>query len=94
MNLRRILFALFLVTLLTNVSAGEAGATEVAETHRREADATKTLFVAPTGDDSAAGTRAAPLKTIASYDDMIGKNVKLPTLSDHPTSNVVRTIPD
>jgi peptidoglycan/xylan/chitin deacetylase (PgdA/CDA1 family) len=34
------------------------------------------------------------LKTIASYDDMIGKNVKLPTLSDHPTSNVVRTIPD
>jgi peptidoglycan/xylan/chitin deacetylase (PgdA/CDA1 family) len=36
----------------------------------------------------------APLSTIASYDDMIVKNVKLPTLSDHPTSNVVRTIPD
>ena len=35
-----------------------------------------------------------PLKTIASYDEMIGKNVKLPTLSDHPTSNVVRTIVD
>jgi hypothetical protein len=34
------------------------------------------------------------LKTIASYDDMILKNVKLPTLSEHPTSNVVRTIPD
>ena len=34
------------------------------------------------------------LATIASYDEMIGKNVKLPTLSDHPTSSVVRTIPD
>jgi peptidoglycan/xylan/chitin deacetylase (PgdA/CDA1 family) len=32
------------------------------------------------------------LKTIASYDEMIGKNVKLPTLSDHPTASVVRTI--
>ena len=36
----------------------------------------------------------APLQTIASYDDMIVKNVKLPTLNDHPTSSVVRTIPD
>jgi len=34
------------------------------------------------------------LSTIAAYDDMIVKNVKLPTLSDHPTSSVVRTIPD
>jgi peptidoglycan/xylan/chitin deacetylase (PgdA/CDA1 family) len=33
-----------------------------------------------------------PLKTIASYDDMIVKDVKLPTLGDHPTSSVVRTI--
>jgi peptidoglycan/xylan/chitin deacetylase (PgdA/CDA1 family) len=36
----------------------------------------------------------APLQTIASYDEIIGKNVKLPTLSDRPTSTVVRTIPD
>jgi hypothetical protein len=36
----------------------------------------------------------SPLSTIASYDEMIVKNVKLPTLSDHPTSSVVRTIPD
>ena len=34
------------------------------------------------------------LSTIASYDEIIGKNNKLPTLSDHPTSSVVRTIPD
>jgi peptidoglycan/xylan/chitin deacetylase (PgdA/CDA1 family) len=34
----------------------------------------------------------APLQTIASYDAMIVKDVKLPTLSDRPTSNVVRTI--
>jgi len=34
----------------------------------------------------------APLNTIASYDAMILKDVKLPTLSDRPTSNVVRTI--
>jgi peptidoglycan/xylan/chitin deacetylase (PgdA/CDA1 family) len=34
----------------------------------------------------------APLATIASYDEMILKDVKLPTLSAHPTSNVVRTI--
>jgi peptidoglycan-N-acetylglucosamine deacetylase len=32
------------------------------------------------------------LKTIASYDEMIGKNLKLPTLNDHPTASVVRTI--
>jgi peptidoglycan/xylan/chitin deacetylase (PgdA/CDA1 family) len=36
----------------------------------------------------------APLQTIASYDDLIVKNVKLPTLSDHPTASVVRTVPD
>jgi peptidoglycan/xylan/chitin deacetylase (PgdA/CDA1 family) len=36
----------------------------------------------------------APLSTIASYDELIGKNVKLPTLSDRPTTSVVRTIPD
>jgi peptidoglycan/xylan/chitin deacetylase (PgdA/CDA1 family) len=36
----------------------------------------------------------APLQTIASYDEMIVKNAKLPTLNDHPTSSVVRTIPD
>jgi phosphomannomutase len=36
----------------------------------------------------------APLQTIASYDEMIVKNTKLPTLSDHPTSSVVRTIAD
>ena len=36
----------------------------------------------------------SPLSTIAAYDDMIVKNVKLPTLSEHPTSSVVRTIPD
>src|SRR5258708_3452101 len=33
-----------------------------------------------------------PLQTIASYDAMILKDVKLPTLSDRPTANVVRTI--
>jgi peptidoglycan/xylan/chitin deacetylase (PgdA/CDA1 family) len=35
-----------------------------------------------------------PLQTIASYDEIIGKNNKLPTLGDHPTASVVRTIPD
>jgi peptidoglycan/xylan/chitin deacetylase (PgdA/CDA1 family) len=35
-----------------------------------------------------------PLATIASYDDMIVKNMKLPTVSDHPTASVVRTVPD
>ena len=35
-----------------------------------------------------------PLQTIASYDEIIGKNNKLPTLNDHPTASVVRTIPD
>ena len=34
------------------------------------------------------------LNTIAAYDEMIVKNNKLPTLSEHPTSSVVRTIPD
>jgi len=32
------------------------------------------------------------LATIASYDQMPMKDVKLPTLSDRPTSSVVRTI--
>jgi hypothetical protein len=36
----------------------------------------------------------SPLSTIASYDEMIVKNAKLPTLSDHPTASVVRTLPD
>jgi len=35
-----------------------------------------------------------PLQTIASYDEMIVKSAKLPTLSDRPTASVVRTIPD
>jgi hypothetical protein len=33
-----------------------------------------------------------PLKTIASYDETVVKDLKLPTVSDRPTSNVVRTI--
>jgi peptidoglycan/xylan/chitin deacetylase (PgdA/CDA1 family) len=33
-----------------------------------------------------------PLKTIASYDELILKDQKLPTVSDRPTSSVVRTI--
>jgi peptidoglycan/xylan/chitin deacetylase (PgdA/CDA1 family) len=33
-----------------------------------------------------------PVKTIAQYDEMIIKDVKLPTVSDRPTSSVVRTI--
>jgi len=33
-----------------------------------------------------------PVKTIAKYDEMVVKNVKLPTVSDRPTSSVVRTI--
>jgi len=32
------------------------------------------------------------LKTIASYDELILKDMKLPTVSDRPTSSVVRTI--
>ena len=32
------------------------------------------------------------IKTIASYDELITKDQKLPTVSDRPTSNVVRTI--
>jgi peptidoglycan/xylan/chitin deacetylase (PgdA/CDA1 family) len=32
------------------------------------------------------------VKTIASYDEAVTKNTKLPTVSDRPTSNVVRTI--
>jgi peptidoglycan/xylan/chitin deacetylase (PgdA/CDA1 family) len=33
-----------------------------------------------------------PVKTIAQYDEMVAKEVKLPTVSDRPTSSVVRTI--
>ncbi|MFL5046531.1 MAG: polysaccharide deacetylase family protein, partial [Xanthobacteraceae bacterium] len=33
-----------------------------------------------------------PLKTIAQYDEMVAKEIKLPTVSDRPTSSVVRTI--
>jgi peptidoglycan/xylan/chitin deacetylase (PgdA/CDA1 family) len=33
-----------------------------------------------------------PVKTIAKYDEMVVKDVKLPTVSDRPTSSVVRTI--
>ena len=32
------------------------------------------------------------IKTIASYDETVVKDLKLPTVSDRPTSNVVRTI--
>jgi peptidoglycan/xylan/chitin deacetylase (PgdA/CDA1 family) len=35
-----------------------------------------------------------PVKTIAKYDEMLAKEVKLPTVSDRPTSSVVRTIND
>jgi peptidoglycan/xylan/chitin deacetylase (PgdA/CDA1 family) len=33
-----------------------------------------------------------PIKTIAKYDEALAKEVKLPTVSDRPTSSVVRTI--
>src|SRR5215204_5414822 len=33
-----------------------------------------------------------PIKTIAQYDEMVAKEIKLPTVSDRPTSSVVRTI--
>jgi peptidoglycan/xylan/chitin deacetylase (PgdA/CDA1 family) len=33
-----------------------------------------------------------PVKTIASYDEVIVKELKLPTVSDRPTSSVIRTI--
>jgi peptidoglycan/xylan/chitin deacetylase (PgdA/CDA1 family) len=33
-----------------------------------------------------------PVKTIASYDELVLKDQKLPTVSDRPTSSVVRTI--
>jgi peptidoglycan/xylan/chitin deacetylase (PgdA/CDA1 family) len=33
-----------------------------------------------------------PVQTIASYDEMITKDVKLPTVTNRPTSDVVRTI--
>jgi hypothetical protein len=33
-----------------------------------------------------------PLNTIASYDELIIKDMKLPTVSTRPTSTVVRTI--
>jgi peptidoglycan/xylan/chitin deacetylase (PgdA/CDA1 family) len=36
----------------------------------------------------------APVKTLPAYDEMIVKDVKLPTVSDRPTSDVVRTVAD
>ena len=33
-----------------------------------------------------------PVKTIAQYDELLAKEIKLPTVSDRPTSSVVRTI--
>jgi hypothetical protein len=33
-----------------------------------------------------------PVKTIAQYDEMLLKEVKLPTVSDRPTSSVVREV--
>ena len=33
-----------------------------------------------------------PLKTIASYDELVLKDQKLPTVSDRPTTSVIRTI--
>jgi len=33
-----------------------------------------------------------PVKTIAKYDELLAKEVKLPTVSDRPTSSVVKTI--
>ena len=33
-----------------------------------------------------------PVKTIAQYDEALAKEIKLPTVSDRPTSSVVRTI--
>jgi peptidoglycan/xylan/chitin deacetylase (PgdA/CDA1 family) len=35
-----------------------------------------------------------PVKTIAQYDELLAKEVKLPTVSDRPTSSVVRAISD
>jgi hypothetical protein len=35
-----------------------------------------------------------PVKTIAQYDELLAKEVKLPTVSDRPTSSVVRAIGD
>jgi peptidoglycan/xylan/chitin deacetylase (PgdA/CDA1 family) len=36
----------------------------------------------------------APVTTLPAYDEMIVKDVKLPTVSDRPTSDVVRTVAD
>jgi hypothetical protein len=35
-----------------------------------------------------------PIKTIASYDEEVRKDAKLPTVSSRPTSSVVRTVND
>jgi hypothetical protein len=35
-----------------------------------------------------------PVTTLAAYDEMILKSEKLPTVSDRPTSAVVRTVAD
>jgi hypothetical protein len=34
----------------------------------------------------------APLQTISEYDELVKKENKLPTVSERPTSSVVRTI--
>jgi hypothetical protein len=33
-----------------------------------------------------------PLKSLAQYDELLKKDQKLPTVSDRPTSTVVRTV--
>ena len=35
-----------------------------------------------------------PVKTLAQYDEAVAKDMKLPTVSNHPTSSVVRTVSD
>src|SRR5690606_34752516 len=37
-------------------------------------------------------TGKTPVKSLAEYDELIKKEVKLPTVSDRPTSSVVRTV--
>jgi hypothetical protein len=37
-------------------------------------------------------TGKTPVKSLPEYDELVKKEVKLPTVSDRPTSSVVRTI--
>jgi peptidoglycan/xylan/chitin deacetylase (PgdA/CDA1 family) len=37
-------------------------------------------------------TAKAPIKSLPEYDDLVKKDVKLPTVSDRPTSSVVRSV--